>query len=102
MVKLVPLSGEEVLVELVLSRSRKGSCNQVTAHIEEIEPSEAINVVSEFPDVFPEELAGMPPERKVEFAIELIPDTTPISKRANRVSGPELVELRIGGTQEVD
>jgi hypothetical protein len=83
-----------VLVELVLSGSRKGSCHQVTAHIEEIKPSEAINVVSEFPDVFPEELPGMPPERKVEFAIELIPGTTPISKRAYRVSGPELVELK--------
>jgi hypothetical protein len=81
MVKLVSLSGE-VLVELVLSGPRKGSCHQVTAHIEEIKPLEAINVVSEFPDVFPEELPGMPPERKVEFAIELIPGTAPISKRA--------------------
>jgi hypothetical protein len=35
----------------------------------------------------------MPPERKVEFAIELIFGTTPNSKRAYRVSGPELVEL---------
>jgi hypothetical protein len=93
-VKLVSLSGEEVLVELVLSGLRKGSCHQVTTHIEEIEPSEAINVVSEFLDVFPEELPGMPPERKVEFAIELIPGTAPISKRAYRVSGPELVELK--------
>jgi hypothetical protein len=50
--------------------------------------------VSEFPDVFPKELSGMPPERKVEFAIELIPGTAPISKRAYRVSGPELVELK--------
>jgi hypothetical protein len=54
----------------------------------------AIRVVSEFPDVFPEELPSMPPERKVEFAIELEPGTTPISKRAYRVSGPELVELK--------
>jgi hypothetical protein len=36
----------------------------------------------------------MPPERKVEFAIELIPGTSPISKRAYRVSGPVLVELK--------
>jgi hypothetical protein len=36
----------------------------------------------------------MPPERKVEFAIEFIPGTAPISKRAYRVSGPELVELK--------
>jgi hypothetical protein len=93
-VKLVSLSGEEVLVELVLSRPREGSCHHVTAHIEEIKPSEAFNVVSEFPDVFLEELPGMPHERKVEFAIELIPGTAPISKRAYRVSGPELVELK--------
>jgi hypothetical protein len=83
-----------VLVELVLSGPRKGSCHQVTAHGEEIKPSEAINVVLDFPDVFPKELPGMPPERKVEFAIELIPATAPISKRAYRVSGPELVELK--------
>jgi transposase InsO family protein/ribonuclease HI len=77
-----------------LSGPRKGSGHLVTARIEEIKPSEAISVVSDFPDVFPEELPGMPPERKVEFSIELIPGTAPISKRAYRVSGPELVELK--------
>jgi hypothetical protein len=50
--------------------------------------------VSEFFDVFPEELPGMPPKRKVEFAIDLIPGTAPISKRAYLLSGPELVELK--------
>jgi hypothetical protein len=83
-----------VLVQLILSGPRKRSCHQVTAHIEEIKPSEVIHVVSEFPDVFPEELPGMPPKRKVEFAIELILGIAPISKRAYRVSGPELVELK--------
>jgi hypothetical protein len=92
--KLVSSSGEEVLVELVLSGPRKGSCHQVTTHIEEIEPSEAINVVSEFLDAFPENLPGMLPKRKFEFAIDLKPGTAPISKRAYRVSGPELVELK--------
>jgi hypothetical protein len=93
-VKLVSLSGDEVLVELILSGPWKGSCHQITAHSEIVNPLEAIKVVSEFPDVFPEDLPGMPPERKVEFAIELIPGTTPISKRAYRVSGLELVELK--------
>jgi hypothetical protein len=79
---------------LILSGPKKGSCHQVTTRVEEIKPSEAISVVSDFPDVFPEELPGMPPERKVEFAIVLIPGTTPISKRAYRVSGLELVELK--------
>jgi hypothetical protein len=66
-VKLVSLLGEEVLVELVLSGPRKGSCHQVTAHVEEIEPPEAIKVVSEFLDVFPEDLPDMPPERKLSL-----------------------------------
>jgi hypothetical protein len=60
----------------------------------EADPLEIIKVVSEFPDVFPKDLPGMAPERKVEFAIELLPGTAPISKRAYRVSGPELVELK--------
>jgi hypothetical protein len=90
----VSLSGEKVLVELVLSGPRKGSCHQITTHIEEIKPPKAINVVSEFPYVFPEDLPGMPPERKVEFAIELIPSTAPIYKRAYRVFGLESVELK--------
>jgi hypothetical protein len=60
----------------------------------ESNPIETIRIVSEFPDVFPEELPGMPPERKVEFAIELIIGTAPISKRAYRVFRPELVELK--------
>jgi hypothetical protein len=51
--KLVSLSGEEMLVELVLSGPRKGSCYQVTAHMEEIKPSEAISVVSDFQMCFP-------------------------------------------------
>jgi hypothetical protein len=57
---------------------------------------EAIRVVSEFPDVFPEDLRGMPPERKVEFAINIEPGTTPISKRAYSVW------TRISGAQEAD
>jgi hypothetical protein len=42
---------------------------------------EDIRVVSDFPDVFPEDLPGMPPDRDIEFSIELIPGTAPISKR---------------------
>jgi hypothetical protein len=93
-VKLVSPSREEVLVQLILSGPRNECCHQVTDHIEEIKPLEAIHVVSDFPDVFPKELPGLPPKRKVEFAIVLIPGTAPIFKRAYRVSGLELVELK--------
>jgi hypothetical protein len=86
--------GEEVVTELVPPEPRKGSCYQMAIESSEVDALENIKVVSEFPDVFLKDLLGMPPERKVEFAIELLPGTAPIFKRAYRVSGPELVELK--------
>jgi hypothetical protein len=83
-----------VVTELVPPEPKKGSCYQMAIDSSEADPLEIIKVVSEFLDVFPEDLPGMPPEQKVEFAIELLPGTAPISKRAYRVSGPELVELK--------
>jgi hypothetical protein len=55
---------------------------------------EEILVVQEYPDVFPEELAGLPPDRDTEFLIELLPGTRPISKRPYRIPINELVELK--------
>ena len=53
-----------------------------------------IPVVRDFPDVFPEELSGMPPDREIEFTINLIPGAAPISKRAYRMNALDLVELK--------
>jgi hypothetical protein len=53
-----------------------------------------IRVIQEYPDVFPEELLGMPPDRGIEFRIELLPGTPPISKRPYRMPVNELVELK--------
>jgi hypothetical protein len=53
-----------------------------------------ILVVCEFPDVFHEDLPGLPPEMDVEFVIELKPDTTPISRRSYRMPPNELAELK--------
>jgi hypothetical protein len=47
----------------------------------------------QFPDVFPEELPGMPPDRDIEFVIELKPGTTPIYKTPYRMATLELAEL---------
>ena len=55
---------------------------------------EEIPVVCEYPDVFPEELPGMPPDRDVEFVIELQPGTSPISRRPYRMTPSELAELK--------
>jgi hypothetical protein len=56
---------------------------------------ESISVVEEFMDVFPKELLGMPPEREVEFYIDLILDTAPITKRPYRMAPTELAELKL-------
>jgi hypothetical protein len=55
---------------------------------------EDIRVVCDYPNVFPEELPGMPPDRDVEFVIDLFPGTTPISKRPYRMSSDQLQELK--------
>ena len=54
-----------------------------------------IPVVCEFPDVFPDELPGLPPDRDVEFKIELVPGAAPISRRPYRMPPNELAKLKI-------
>nr|ABC94893.1 polyprotein [Oryza australiensis] len=57
-------------------------------------PLGGMPVVQEYPDVFPEELPGMPPDRDIEFIIDLMPGTAPISKRPYRMPANELEELK--------
>ncbi|KAL0554438.1 hypothetical protein IC582_008359 [Cucumis melo] len=52
-------------------------------------------VVRDYPDVFPEELPGLPPHREVEFAIELEPGMVPISRAPYRMAPAELKELKV-------
>ncbi|KAL2481102.1 reverse transcriptase [Abeliophyllum distichum] len=54
-----------------------------------------IPVVRDFPDVFPEDLPGLPPYREIEFRIDLIPGTTPISQAPYRMAPVELKELKV-------
>jgi hypothetical protein len=51
-------------------------------------------VVCEYPNIFPKELPGMPPDRDIEFIIELIPETAPIAQRAYRMNPQELEVLK--------
>jgi hypothetical protein len=53
-----------------------------------------VPVVNEFPDVFPEELPGMPPDQEIEFVIELKPSTAPIYMTPFRMTTLELSELK--------
>jgi len=54
-----------------------------------------IPVVCEFEDVFPEELPGLPPQREINFGIELIPDAQPISKAPYHMAPTEFKELKL-------
>ena len=56
---------------------------------------EDIPIVKDYPDVFPEDLPGLPPEREVEFTIDLAPGRAPISKAPYRMAPLELKELKI-------
>jgi hypothetical protein len=56
---------------------------------------EDIPIVCEYPDVFPDDLSRMPPDRDIKFIIELQPGTAPISKRPYRMPPNELAELKI-------
>jgi hypothetical protein len=51
---------------------------------------EHLHVVREFADVFSEELPGMPPERELEFTMDLISGTEPIARVPYQMSNPEL------------
>jgi hypothetical protein len=55
---------------------------------------EEIRVVNKYPDVFPEELTGMPPDCDIEFRIDLLPGTTPISKGPYRMDVKDLAESK--------
>ena len=55
---------------------------------------EDIPIVKEFPDVFPDDISGLPPDRAIEFVIELIPRTESISIPPYRMAPAELKELK--------
>ena len=58
------------------------------------DPKRAVLVISDFQDVFPNELPRLPPQREIEFKIDLYPGTEPISIAPYRMAPLELKELR--------
>jgi hypothetical protein len=72
----------------------KGFANHVKVNQLDASQGSEVPVVSEFPDVFPEEFPGMPPDRDIEFVVELKPGTAPIYKTPYRMGTLELAELK--------
>ncbi|WVZ97665.1 LOW QUALITY PROTEIN: hypothetical protein U9M48_043179, partial [Paspalum notatum var. saurae] len=73
-----------------------------TVNATEIQEIKKIPVVREFPDMFPEELPGLPPDRNVEFSIELVLGTAPVSRRPYRMAPNELKELKTQLQEQLD
>ncbi|KAL0367280.1 UNVERIFIED_CONTAM: Transposon Tf2-11 polyprotein [Sesamum radiatum] len=95
------LGGEEPQIRLRLLKARKilrkegqGFLAYLINKPKEQSKPEEVPVVSEFLDVFPEELTSLPPDREVEFVIELLPNTSPISRTPYRMAPAELKELK--------
>jgi hypothetical protein len=93
-IKMTTLEGKEMefIAEPMVTAKGVANCAKVN-QLDASQGSE-VPVVNEFPDVFPEELPGMPPDRYIDFVIELKPGTTPIYKTPYRMATPELADLK--------
>jgi predicted aspartyl protease len=89
-VELTSPKGERFQVEIAVTTSTR----RAPFFIAEEFVGDNIHVVRDFPDVFLEELPGMPQEREVEFVIDLLPRTAPISKCPYQMFIEELQELK--------
>jgi hypothetical protein len=79
-------SGDRTCVEVAVQAPPTATVNQDVNYQD--------NVVEEFPDAFPDDLPGMPPDRDIEFIIELLPGTAPIARCPYRMGVKELEELK--------
>jgi hypothetical protein len=82
----------EFVTELVATA--KGVAKRAKVNQLDASQGSEVPVVNEFPDVFPNELPGIPPDRDIEFVIELKPGTTPIYKTPYMMATLELAELK--------
>ena len=87
-VEITHPSGHVIRCEPNLDRIVSMLCTLEAKSVEEVP------IVCEYPDVFPKELRGMPPNRDVEFVIDLLPGTRPIAKRPYPMSVDKLEELK--------
>ena len=88
---------QKLLTMMQTKRLLKQGCEAYLAYVVDTEKKipdiKEVEVVNEFEDVFPKDLPGLPPDRDIEFAIELIPGAAPVSKAPYRLAPVELKEL---------
>jgi hypothetical protein len=88
-VKLTTPDGKELEFVAESIVTAHGAANQAKVNQLDASQGSEVHVVNEFPDVFPEELPGMPPDQDIEFVIELKSGTAPIYKTPFRMTTPE-------------
>jgi hypothetical protein len=93
-VKLTNPDGEELKFVAKPVVTAKGVANHAKVNQLDASQRSEVSMVNEFPDVFPEELPGMPPDQDIEFVIELKPGTTPIYQTPFRMATRELAKLK--------
>jgi hypothetical protein len=93
-VRLTTSSGKEMEYVAENLVTNKAASNRVVLNQLDATSTMDVRTVFEFPDVFPEELPGMPSDREIEFVIELVPITAPIFKRPYRMATNQLAELK--------
>ncbi|KAK1423842.1 hypothetical protein QVD17_19151 [Tagetes erecta] len=99
--KILVISGEKskavnIITYLRANKCIRRGCEAFLAYVMKGESDRKIGdvpIVSEFSDVFPEELPGIPPSREVEFRIDLIPGAAPVAKSPYRLAPSEMKEL---------
>ncbi|GKE50130.1 putative reverse transcriptase domain-containing protein [Tanacetum coccineum] len=79
----IPINGETLIIRDDQIMEKKSNEKRL----------EDIPVVREFPEVFPEDLPGLPPVRQVEFQIDLIPGAAPVARAPYRLAPSEMQEL---------
>jgi hypothetical protein len=93
-VKLTTPDGKELEFVTKSVVTAKGVANRAKVNQLHASQGSEVLMVNEFPDVFPKELLGMPPDRDIEFVIELKPGTATMYKTLFRMTTPELAELK--------
>ncbi|XP_071741232.1 uncharacterized protein [Rutidosis leptorrhynchoides] len=95
----VELGSFDVVVGMDWLTPLRAGYQAILANVKKVELEkkriEDVPVIREFPDVFPEELPGLSPQRQVKFQIDLTPGAAPIAKATYRLAPSEMKELSI-------
>ncbi|WVZ84695.1 LOW QUALITY PROTEIN: hypothetical protein U9M48_031691 [Paspalum notatum var. saurae] len=100
-VQLCSSSGTDVVIHVPLHKNMLHTVNVVDTQ-GDAQALARIPVVCDYADVFPKELPGLPPDRDVEFKIDLVPGTAPVSRRPYRMAPDELRELKVQLQEQLD